>query len=338
MNQVMRKPFSVVFFYRKQRTSHNFSIEFIFRKIQSNLPPHIHTVTAVCRYLSNGFWKRLYNAVEAAFRQGDINHITGDVSFLTFFLKKRKTILTIHDCGFMRHPSALARLIFRIFWLILPIYRARIVTVVSTATKEELLKYVHCPPDKIRVIPNFISEKYKPGYKNFRPDKPVILHVGTAPNKNLERLIEALAKIPCHLNIIGKLTNSHTELLKQHDIEYSNAYNLDEDELISGYQQCDLLAFVSTYEGFGLPILEAQSVGRPVVTSNILSMPEVAGEGSCLVDPFNIGDIQNAILRIIKDEAYRESLITKGLENVKRYSLSATIAQYVRLYEEIKSN
>ena len=88
-------------------------------------------------------------------------------------------------------------------------------------------------------------------------------------------------------------------------IEYENWSNLSLDEVVRKYQQCDLLTFCSTYEGFGMPIVEANVVGRPVVTSDISSMPEVAGNAACLVDPFDSASIRSGIRRVIKDIDYR---------------------------------
>ncbi len=330
--------FTVVYFYPRPRKVLNFSLEFLFNKIQDSLPQYIKTKTAISTFHSRGVWRRLYNIIEASFRQSDINHIIGDVHFLALLLKKRKTILTIHDCIFMQHPSVIKRMIYRWFWLVLPIYRCRVITVVSQATKSEVLKYVHCQPDKIHVIPNFISDKYKPCFKPFNVKKPVILHIGTAVNKNLERLIEALHGITCHLCIIGKLSPHYLMLLEQFNIDFSNFFNVKEDEIVHHYEQCDLLAFISTYEGFGLPILEAQSIGRPVITSCISSMPEVAGSAACFVNPFDVADIKRGIIRIIKDDSYRNELINNGWENIKRYSLASTKEQYIHLYQEIVAN
>jgi glycosyltransferase involved in cell wall biosynthesis len=101
------------------------------------------------------------------------------------------------------------------------------------------------------------------------------------------------------------------------------------------YAQADMVLFASTYEGFGLPIIEAQATGRPVVTSRVTAMPEVAGEGACLVDPYDVSSIRNGVLRVLDDGSYRDSLVHLGFENVRRFEPSLIASQYARLYEEV---
>lgn len=275
--------------------------------------------------------------LEARGCQGDINHITGDIHFISFLLKPRRTVLTIHDCGFMNHSSALARFLFRWCWLKIPVHLSAVVTVVSQSTKREVLKYVNCKPEKIQVIPNFVSSVFQPHLKAFNQVLPTILHVGTAPNKNLERLVEAIASIPCRLIVIGKLSGQQFVWLKQHNINYANIFNASQKDVIEAYLECDLLSFISTTEGFGLPILEAQAVGRPVVTSNLSSMPEVAGEAACFVNPFDVISIRQGISKVIRDDHYRNELIKAGLSNVQRFKKQAIVDKYVSLYEEVLS-
>lgn len=325
----------VVFFHRKARRFGNFSIENLFEGIRRHLPAEIQPVVAVSRFESKGFFPRLHNAVEAVFRQGDINHVTGDVHFLTLLLRKRRTVLTIHDCAFMEHPSAVARWLLLWFWLRLPVRRAAVVTTVSEATKAQVLRFVRCDPDKITVIPNFISGDFRPHPRPFCQEKPVLLQIGTAPNKNLERLAHALKGIPCRLQIIGRLSESQQKHLQNLSIDFEARHNLSEAEIIACYESCDLLTFVSTHEGFGLPILEAQAVGRPVVTSDVLSMPEVAGGAACLVNPADVDSIRAGILQVIGNEAYRTELIEKGLANVRRFHPEHIARQYAEAYRRL---
>ena len=98
-----------------------------------------------------------------------------------------------------------------------------------------------------------------------------------------------------------------------------------------------MVVFVSTYEGFGLPILEGNAVGRPVITSNISSMPEVAGDAACLVNPFDEAEIRNGVLKVIKESSYRQELVAKGLINVKRFRPEEIAKQYAELYKDIIS-
>ena len=324
---------NVTFYQRKPHPNH-FSIEKVFRGVRAHLPAGVQSKVAISRFLSTGLFKRLFNTFEAINKQGDINHITGDIHYVSMFLDKKKTVLTIHDCGFMAHPSTVARSVLLWFWLKLPVWRSTIVTVVSESTKRDVIKFTNCQEERVRVIPDFVSPDYQatPVPNN---SKPVLLQIGTKPNKNIPRVAQALRDLDVQLRIIGKLGDRDVKLLKQHGIDYSVAANLTERELIQEYTMCDMLLFTSLLEGFGMPIVEAQSIGRPVVTSNVSSMPEVAGEGACLVDPFDISAIKEGITRVLTDQDYRDSLVQKGFENVRKYQIDHVARQYDQLYQEV---
>jgi len=283
------------------------------------MPGEIECEVAIPRYISSGFFKRVYNIVEASFRQGEINHIAGDVHFLSYLLRKKKTLLTVLDCVFTQNENIFYKKFIRLLWYVIPEKRVAVITVISQATKDELLKVVKCDPEKIKVIHACISPRYSFMERKFNSSKPVILQVGTSSNKNLFRLFEALQGIPCRLDLVGKLTLEHKKSLLDFRIEYRNFLNLSETEMINKYKECDLVTFVSTYEGFGMPILEANAVGRPVITGNVYSMPEVAGDAACIVDPFNVSAIKEGIVRIIEDLDYRTMLIENGENNLKRF-------------------
>ena len=108
--------------------------------------------------------------------------------------------------------------------------------------------------------------------------------------------------------------------------------------MLERYRKCDLVAFASTYEGFGMPILEANTVERPVIAGNVCSMPEVAGDAACLVDPYDVSSIRAGILRVIEDADYRESLMAAGRENRKRFQADVIANQYASLYRELAQN
>lgn len=325
----------VVFFQRKPRKYGTFSVEAIFNDLRNRLPSGVLSEIRISRFESNGIFKRLFCALEAALYQGDVNHVTGDVHFLTIFLRRRKTILTILDCGAMRDSSPLKRWFYKLFFLQIPVWRCRYVTAISEATKREIIQYVHCLPEKIVVIPVAISDKYKPFPKPFRKECPVLLHVGLAPNKNLDRLIEAIEGLNVRLSIVGRLEEHHLEKLARHRIAYEAVFNISDEEMIEQYRRCDVLTFVSTHEGFGMPIIEANSVGRSVLTSNTSSMPEVAGDAACLVDPYNSHDIRAGLLKIINDETYRNQLIANGFKNCQRFAPDKIAEDYFHLYLKV---
>lgn len=326
-----------VVFYQRRPHGANFSIERLFEEVRGALPVGVTAKLAISRFPSTGLWKRVYNVIEATFRQGDVNHITGDVHFLTFLLSKRKTLLTIHDMVTVHRLSSLRRSVFIFFWYWLPIRRSALVTVISQSTKDELLRHVKIAPEKIRVVHDCVSTAFPPNVKLFNAAKPVILQIGTRSNKNVERVAEALKGIPCHLRIIGLLNLDQVTMLLKYEVEYSCAANLSDEDVVDEYRRCDMVVFASTYEGFGLPIVEAQSTGRPVVTSSLMSMPEVAGNAAYLADPFDVGSIRKGILKVIKEPLYREELVRRGFENVKRFQAEKIAREYVSIYRELNA-
>lgn len=346
----------VVYLHRKPRQFGNFSIESYFEDIRSYLPlvsTKIDPIVYQSPFFSDGILPRIKNILDAKKQtqklQSDINHITGDVHFLTMGLNPKKTILTIHDCAFLEQDASsskhklkdkLKRKFLKTFWLDIPVKQSRFVTAVSEATKNEIIKHTNCNPDKIIVIPTTISPKFEETSKNYTPkefnsEKPIILQLGAAFNKNLERLFESLEGINCKLHIIAPLSEHHFELLKKYNIDYKHEDKVSFEELILAYKNCDLVSFVSTIEGFGMPIIEAQTLQKPVITSTISSMPWVAGKDACLVNPYSVTEIKEGILKIINDENYRNQLVQKGLKNVKRFNPKTVASQYVELYERM---
>lgn len=156
--------------------------------------------------------------------------------------------------------------------------------------------------------------------------------------KNLERTIEALNGINCHLRIIGELKEQTKNLLKKHQIEYSNDMNLTHEEIVSEYRKADIINFPSLFEGFGMPIIEGQATGRIVITSNLSPMKEVAGNGAILVDPYSVNEIRNAYLSVIQNKSIRENLLYEGIKNIENYTVEKVAQQYTDLYKKLYEN
>jgi glycosyltransferase involved in cell wall biosynthesis len=301
----------------------------------AKMPPDVTSGKQFMPYVSTGVFRRLKNIIYAALHQGNVNHITGDVHYIALLMKRKITIITIHDLEIIRRSRFLKRNFILLFWFILPALRVRYITVISEFTRQELLSYIPVRSSKLRVIPDCLPGAISFVPKSFNSNCPVILQVGTRHNKNLPNLIKAISGLRCRLLILGNLNNSQKELLAQHDVEYQMFTELEYNQVLELYIKCDLLTFISTYEGFGLPILEAQATGRPVITSRATSMPEVAGNGACLVNPWDVNSIREGILKVINDPDYREELISKGRKNAERFRPEIIAERYAELYREI---
>ncbi|MCC6724503.1 MAG: glycosyltransferase family 4 protein [Saprospiraceae bacterium] len=282
---------------------------------------------------SGGLTGLLKNISFAVKNRSNINHVTGDVHYLAIFLPN--CVLTIHDCGNPEQFLYFKRIFYKLIWLWLPAHRAKIITVVSEKTKQDVIKYTGVRDDKIVVIPNFIDEKFKFSPKEFNSEKPIFLHIGITPNKNLERVAVALMGVHCELRVIGKLSEAQEDVLKKANIAYSFTFSLTIDQVVEEYKNCDAVIFASTYEGFGLPILEAQTVGRPIVTSNIDPMEKIAGNAAILVNPLEVSDIRRGINELITDGDRRMQIVLNGIENSKKYSIAQAISSLTTIYQSI---
>ena len=332
-----KHPIHVSYLQRKPRPNQNFSLEFIFDDLRHRLSGDIRPTVYRAPFYSNGLIRRALIAFSATLHQGDLNHITGDINFASLFLPRKRTLLTILDAGVMDRKQGLRKKLLDWIWFRLPAKSAQAITTISESAKRDILKYTNVPEDKIRVIPVAVSPDFKWSPKQFNASCPRILQVGTKVNKNVEKLIQALSEIQCKLQIIGPLTNTLRNQLHANKIDYENWTNLGICDVVKKYEECDLLTFCSTYEGFGMPIVEANAVGRPVVTSNITSMPEVAGDAACLVDPFDIASIREGINKVIQQPEYRRELVENGKNNATRFDAKVIANQYLALYQELNA-
>lgn len=325
----------VVHFHRQPFAGQH-SIEMLFANLRTAMPADEYEVTAeTLPNFSKGLRPRMENARWAARRQGDVNHVTGDVHYIALAMDPRRTVLTVHDCFALERLRGLRRWVLKRYWFDLPVAQVAAVTVISEATRRELVRHVPAAAKKTVVIPNAVAPAFQPAPREFRGDRPRILHIGTAPNKNLPRLFAALQGLCCELRIVGRLPDQDRRQLESAAVAYSTAENLSEQQMVDEYRLADVVSFASIYEGFGMPIVEAQWVERPVVTSNASSMPEVAGDGACLVDPHDVTSIRRGLERVIGSADYRAELIEAGRINRARFSLSTVAGQYVDLYGQI---
>tara|TARA_R110002167_G_scaffold84156_12_gene228764 strand:+ start:3606 stop:4466 length:861 start_codon:yes stop_codon:yes gene_type:complete len=263
-----------------------------------------------------------------------IHHVTGHIHDVLLALIGTKTVLTVHDLVFLDNVKNPFKRFYKwLFWLYLPIKIADKVVCISNQTKNNILSKIKT--DKLMVIHNAIDPIFTHVVRPFNQKKPVILHIGTGWNKNLKRTIQALEGISCHLRIIGRLQDSQIRLLTKHQVEYSNQFDLTDMDIKNEYINCDIVNFPSLYEGFGMPVIEGQQTGRVVVTSNIEPLLEVAGEAAAFVNPKEINSIREAYISVIENVAFRNTLIEKGLQNAKRFSVVNIAQQYADLYQNL---
>ncbi len=329
----------VKYFQRKPIPNFHFSVENIFNDVREHMPPGAEMEVHVVGHFSQGLMNRLRILREVKKAQSpDVNHFTGDIDFASLAARREKVVQTILDLFFLENTSGLKRRLLKLFWVTLPIRRARIVTTISEATKADILRHVDIDPAKIKVIPIALGGVFKFEPRGYNFERPTILQIGSAPNKNVPRIIEAVKDIPCKLIVVGQHTPEYEELLKKHGIDYEYRSGLNKFQMRDLYKTVDILLFPSTIEGFGMPIVEAQAMGALVVTSNISSMPDVAGDGALLVNPYKTEEIEAAVRRLMADGPLREKLLAAGFENIKRFDAAAISQQYFELYKQIAFN
>ena len=270
-----------------------------------------------------------------------------------------RSVVTIHDCIHLMFPQYLPNRLAYVYargsmWS--AARKANKILTVSDASKRDILRFFNVAPEKVVVIHNAIDERFMSPAdpermdlvrQRYQLDHPFVLYVGNIkPHKNIERLIDAFGRArtlgPDNL----KLIIIGDEISKYPGLRQSvHKHKLDKHVRFLGFQPMETLAafyrlarvfvFPSLYEGFGLPPLEAMACGAPVVTSNVSSLPEVAGGAALLVDPYDEEAIAAGIVRAVTDEALRADLIARGRERARSFSWAQSVRRIHEIYMEV---
>lgn len=272
-----------------------------------------------------------------------------------FFLPKScKLVPLITDLAVYRMPDVYQRsrvLLWRLQYRYVR-QRADFFLTISEFTQKEMVELWRLPPEKIKVVPCACSPIMRTVTdagllenlrKKYQLPEHFVLFVGNFnPRKNLERLLRAFdlvkEQIPQHLVIAGEQgwkfdKQAALESVCHTDAIHFIGYVPDED-MPALYSAADLFAFPSLYEGFGIPVLEAQACGAPVLTSKCSSLPEVGGEGAFYVDPYDIESISDGIRAVLTDSVLSKNLVRQGLRNVKRFSWESSARRLDEIIEK----
>lgn len=293
---------------------------------------------------------------EEYFGCSDIFHGT---NYTVFPFRQSKRVLSIYDLTFIKYPQFTNSTVKAYTERVKQCLKwTDLVLTISHSSKQDIVEYLGVSPEKVRVTPlasryslnSFQSLLQSPKQEiNYDFSKPYILFVSTIePRKNIKTLIAAFEylkqkyQIEQQLVLIGQKGWLYEPIFEQiarspyrdsiHHLNY-----LPDETVALFYAKADVFAYPSHYEGFGLPALEAMTLGAPVVTTNTSSLPEVVGDAALLVEPNETIDLAEAILKIIEDSQLRSDLIQKGKERAKLYSWQNTARETLKAYKLLMS-
>lgn len=267
---------------------------------------------------------------------------------------KGKVIVTIYDTVFFSAPETMGDM-KAISEYKYAAERSDLILTISESAKSDIIKHFNVDEKKIEIVtPGIDLEKYLHNYtdielenvrKKYKLPENYILYLGTIePRKNIERTIKAFIKYKKEVKddlkfvIVGGKGWKYDNIMKLIESMGTDIIltgYIDEEDKIPIYKLAQIFAFPSLYEGFGMPVLEAMAAGVPVITSNVSSLPEVAGDAAILVDPLNEDEIFEAYKKILSDKKLQLEMIEKGLEQAKKFEWKESAKVLEQIYEKM---
>lgn len=265
------------------------------------------------------------------------------------------TAVTVHDLAFMKYPDQVTnkRYVYLKRMIVGSVNRADLVLTPSVATKNDIVDVFGTAPEKIVVTPLGVDARFRPVSaesiatvrRDFALERPYVLAVGTLePRKNLPMLVRAFAalrtEIPHDLVLAGPggwLMDDIEQTIAESGIQgrVRRIGFADEGALVALYSGADLVAVPSIYEGFGLAVIEAMATGAPVLTSNVSSLPEVAGDAAVLVDPTNLESVVEGLRLGLGSNELRHRLRRAGPARAAGFTWERTAAETMAAYQRI---
>lgn len=293
----------------------------------SIVPVPYHSTTVINLFKNIHFVRKLRSPV--------FHVISPSEAYLLPFLRGKR-IITYHDLGTVF--SARNRL-YRFMRFLLHIFPSKYfadqITFVSEQTKREYLaatKYKRL--ERLHVIYNSYDERLIPVENKTQNEKFTVLQIGTAKRKNLMSTIHACVGLPIRLNIIGKLTDEYLGALSRYNIDYKNSFDISYEKIVECYNQCDIVCFPSFYEGFGIPLIEANVMQKPIIAGDIPVLHEIGDDAALFVNPKSVEEIRDAIISLMTDSALREKYIQAGITNAKKYGHRYIANEYYQIYSK----
>ncbi len=278
-------------------------------------------------------------------------------NFVAYPYRTGKSVVVVPDLSFEKVPQWVAGRNVEFLKRFVPssVSQADRVIAISEFTKKDLAETYGVPEEKIIVAyPGVDRSEFYPRptseveavRRKYGIKKPYLLYLGTLePRKNIPAILEAYAGLK-EKRDFGLVLAGKVGWLCEEVFEKIRALGLENEVITTGYvppedrplllSGAEVFLFPSFFEGFGMPVVEAQACGTPVITSNATSLPEAAGEAAILVDPKSVEELRQALEKVLSSPRLREELRKRGVENAKRFSWSSSASKIISVFDSLR--